>query len=305
MLNLINQILILLFLKMSNSWIEKYRPKHLKNIIGQNNIISTIKNMIKNNYSITNLLFYGMPGTGKTTTILSLCYELFGPNNFKNRVLELNASDERGIGVVRDSILRFAKTSLSSPDPNYPSPPIKLIILDEADAMTYDAQSALRKIMEDYLETTRFCIICNYIEKIIKPIVSRCMFFNFVPLDNKLIIRHLKKIAEKEKLKLNDEDIENIYKSYNGDLRQAISSLQQLKYIDDEDLEDEIMEKFNIEFYDNIYKKMENMDMESKIKYFENNAFDKNKYRDYLIMKFSDNQKIVKHLIKYNNVFDY
>lgn len=290
---------------MSSSWIEKYRPKHLKNIIGQNNIISTIKNMIKNNYSITNLLFYGMPGTGKTTTILSLCYELFGPNNFKNRVLELNASDERGIGVVRDSILRFAKTSLSSPDPNYPSPPIKLIILDEADAMTYDAQSALRKIMEDYLETTRFCIICNYIEKIIKPIVSRCMFFNFVPLDNKLIIRHLKKIAEKEKLKLNDEDIENIYKSYNGDLRQAISSLQQLKYIDDEDLEDEIMEKFNIEFYDNIYKKMQNMDMENKIKYFENNAFDKNKYRDYLIMKFSDNQKIVKHLIKYNNVFDY
>ena len=290
---------------MSNSWIEKYRPKHLKNIIGQNNIISTIKNMIKNNYSITNLLFYGMPGTGKTTTILSLCYELFGPINFKNRVLELNASDERGIGVVRDSILRFAKTSLSSPDPNYPSPPIKLIILDEADAMTYDAQSALRKIMEDYLETTRFCIICNYIEKIIKPIVSRCMFFNFVPLDNKLIIRHLKKIAEKEKLKLNDEDIENIYKSYNGDLRQAISSLQQLKYIDDEDLEDEIMEKFNIEFYDNIYKKMQNMDMENKIKYFENNAFDKNKYRDYLIMKFSDNQKIVKHLIKYNNVFDY
>ena len=290
---------------MSNSWIEKYRPKHLKNIIGQNNIISTIKNMIKNNYSITNLLFYGMPGTGKTTTILSLCYELFGPNNFKNRVLELNASDERGIGVVRDSILRFAKTSLSSPDPNYPSPPIKLIILDEADAMTYDAQSVLRKIMEDYLETTRFCIICNYIEKIIKPIVSRCMFFNFVPLDNKLIIRHLKKIAEKEKLKLNDEDIENIYKSYNGDLRQAISSLQQLKYIDDEDLEDEIMEKFNIEFYDNIYKKMQNMDMENKIKYFENNAFDKNKYRDYLIMKFSDNQKIVKHLIKYNNVFDY
>lgn len=290
---------------MSNSWIEKYRPKHLKNIIGQNNIISTIKNMIKNNYSITNLLFYGMPGTGKTTTILSLCYELFGPNNFKNRVLELNASDERGIGVVRDSILRFAKTSLSSPDPNYPSPPIKLIILDEADAMTYDAQSALRKIMEDYLETTRFCIICNYIEKIIKPIVSRCMFFNFVPLDNKLIIRHLKKIAEKEKLKLNDEDIENIYKSYNGDLRQAISSLQQLKYIDDEDLEDEIMEKFNIEFYDNIYKKMQDMDIESKIKYFENNAFDKNKYRDYLIMKFSDNQKIIKHLLKYNNIFDY
>ena len=290
---------------MSSSWIEKYRPKHLKNIIGQNNIISTIKNMIKNNYSITNLLFYGMPGTGKTTTILSLCYELFGPNNFKNRVLELNASDERGIGVVRDSILRFAKTSLSSPDPNYPSPPIKLIILDEADAMTYDAQSALRKIMEDYLETTRFCIICNYIEKIIKPIVSRCMFFNFVPLDNKLIIKHLKKIAEKEKLKLNDEDIENIYKSYNGDLRQAISSLQQLKYIDDEDLEDEITEKFNIEFYDNIYKKMQNMDMESKIKYFENNAFDKNKYKDYLIMKFSNNQKIVKHLLKYNNIFDY
>lgn len=289
---------------MSYSWIEKYRPKQLKNIIGQSNVISTIRNMIKTNQTITNLLFYGMPGTGKTTTILSMCYELFGPNNFKNRVLELNASDERGINVVRNLIMTFAKKSLSSPDCNYPSPPIKIIILDEADAMTYDAQTALRKIMEDYLETTRFCIICNYIEKIIKPIVSRCMFFNFVPIDNKIIINHLVRISEREKLKVDKSIIENIYKTYNGDLRQAICCLQELKYFDYNNNREEIEEKYNVESYAKIYKKIQSLPYKERRKYFFNQSYNIEKYKSYLLLKYSDDAEKIKAITKDKDLFN-
>lgn len=289
----------------SSSWIEKYRPMKLNNIIGQRNITVTLKKLCNNQATIPNLLFYGMPGTGKTTTILALCYELFGPINFNNRVLELNASNERGIDVVRDKILNFAKKSISSPDINYPSPPIKIIILDETDALTYDAQTALRMIMEDYMKNTRFCLICNYIEKIIKPLASRCMFFNFKPIDNKIIIDHLKLITDKEKLNLNNDNIERIYKSYNGDLRQAINQLQQFKYFSNEELKEEIYEKFDNQFYEDIYLSMSKLNLEDKIKYFNCNGFDKIKYRDYLIIKFKDNFKIVKSLLKYSNIFDY
>lgn len=288
-----------------SSWIEKYRPTKLNNIIGQEHVILTLNKLAENKTTIPNLLFYGLPGVGKTTTVLALCFELFGPDNINNRVLELNASDERGVDVVRDQIMNFAKKSLSPADPNYPSPDIKIIILDEVDAMTKDAQSALRKIMEDYLKNTRFCLICNYIEKLIKPLVSRCMFFNFKPLKSKIIITHLKKIAERENMDINDKIITNIYKTYNGDLRQAINSLQQLKYFSGQDLEDEIKEKFDNQFYNNIYEEMNGLTREEKIKYFEFNGYDKIKYRDFLINKFKDNFKIVKSLLKYNNIFDY
>jgi replication factor C subunit 2/4 len=210
-------------------WIEKYRPTKLNNIIDHDDIIKTLKCAIKN-CNIPHLLFYGSPGTGKTTTILAIARELFGPKNFSSRVLELNASDERGINMVRNNITAFVKSSISQPDPEYPSPPYKLLILDEADAMTIDAQTALRKIIENYSNITRFCIICNYNDKIIAPITSRCIQFKFSSLSKKNINTHLKKIAEKENLILSDEIFNIITNISQGDLRKSIGILQNVKY---------------------------------------------------------------------------
>lgn len=210
-------------------WIEKYRPTRLSNIVDHPDIIKTLKNALKYN-NIPHLLFHGSPGTGKTTTILAVARELYGPNNFANRVLELNASDERGIGMVRSSILNFVRASLSGVDPLYPSPAYKILILDEADAMTMEAQTALRRIMEEYSLTTRFCIICNYIDKIISPITSRCMQFKFFALSANNIKLHLQRIAEKEKLIIDDNIFDTITEISKGDLRKAIGTLQNVKY---------------------------------------------------------------------------
>lgn len=176
------------------------------------------------------MLFYGPPGTGKTSTILALAKELYGPEMFKTRVLELNASDERGISIVREKVKDFARMQLSNPPPHYkdryPCPPYKIIILDEADSMTQDAQSALRRTMETYSKITRFCLICNYVTRIIDPLASRCSKFRFKTLDQGNAKKRLEDIAENENVKLETGVIDTLIKCSEGDLRKAITFLQ-------------------------------------------------------------------------------
>lgn len=176
------------------------------------------------------MLFYGPPGTGKTSTILALAKELYGPEFVKQRVLELNASDERGISIVREKVKDFARMQLTNPPPGYksryPCPPFKIIILDEADSMTQDAQSALRRTMETYSKITRFCLICNYVTRIIDPLASRCSKFRFKSLDQGNAKKRLEEIAEKEGVQLEDGAVDALIKCSEGDLRKAITFLQ-------------------------------------------------------------------------------
>ena len=157
--------------------------------------------------------------------------ELFGPKVFHDRVIELNASDERGINVVRNKIVTFAKTAIGNRDPRYLCPPYKIIILDEADAMTNEAQSALRKTMEDNSEITRFCFICNYINQIIDPIASRCAKFRFKPLNETSMLTKLDFISKKEHLNLDELVLKKVTQISGGDMRSAIMLLQNLQYL--------------------------------------------------------------------------
>jgi len=182
------------------------------------------------------MLFYGPPGTGKTSTILALARELFGPDHFRERVLELNASDERGIAIVREKIKGFARQTprsasavAQSDGKIYPCPPYKIVILDEADSMTQDAQGALRRIMESYARITRFCLVCNYVTRIIEPLTSRCSKFRFKPLDTSSTSSRLRYIAQAENVWLGDDGddvVDTLVYTSGGDLRRAITYLQ-------------------------------------------------------------------------------
>lgn len=211
-------------------WIEKYRPRRLNEVISQEESISILNNTLKTG-ELPHLLIYGAPGTGKTSSILALCNQLYGPERVNERVIELNASDERGINVVRGKIISFAKVAIGTPDPNYLCPPYKIIILDEADAMTKEAQAALRKVMEENSNITRFCFICNYINQIIEPINSRCVKIRFKPINKNFIIDKLSWIANREKIIIDREALKSIAEISNGDLRKSILMLQNVKYI--------------------------------------------------------------------------
>ncbi|KAK7753203.1 Subunit of heteropentameric Replication factor C (RF-C) [Diatrype stigma] len=210
-------------------WVEKYRPKTLNDVTAQDHTVNVLQRTLQAS-NLPHMLFYGPPGTGKTSTILALAKELYGPEMIKSRVLELNASDERGISIVREKVKDFARMQLTNPPAGYkaryPCPPFKIIVLDEADSMTQDAQSALRRTMETYSKITRFCLICNYVTRIIDPLASRCSKFRFKSLDQGNAKKRLEEIAEKEGVAMEDGAVEALIKSSEGDLRKAITFLQ-------------------------------------------------------------------------------
>ena len=202
----------------SEIWTEKYRPSRFTEMVGQENTLKRVESLTKTN-NIPHLLFAGPAGTGKSTLALIVVKELFR-EDWRENYLELNASDERGINVVRDKVKNFARTK------SLGSVPFKVIFLDEADALTPEAQQALRRTMENYSSTCRFILSCNYSSKIIDPIQSRCAIFRFKLLEKKDIEKIIQKISEREKLTITPEVTEMLYEGSEGDCRRCINLLQ-------------------------------------------------------------------------------
>jgi replication factor C subunit 2/4 len=284
----------------STLWVEKYRPQTLNDICSQNNVIEILKSvLIKKN--MPHLIFYGPSGSGKTSTILSLANDLFG-NEYKNRIIEMNASDERGINIIREKIKLYAKQLTNTSNNNIPW---KIIILDEADTMTTDSQYALRRIIEQYSKITRFCIICNYFNKIIDPIVSRCSIFRFKSISNDEIYKRISYISLQEKMNCNNEFINKIVQLSKGDLRRAINLLQSCRNNKDiaiEEYFDDLLGIIPKSVFNNIIKSIENKDVDNidkMINYIYQNGYSiinqMNIFHNYIINLPIDNKK--KHIL--------
>ena len=209
----------------SEIWTEKYRPKNFDDIVGQLDIIKRVHSLT-NSMNIPHMLFAGPAGVGKSTLALIVVRELFG-ERWKESYLKLNASDERGIDVIRQKVKDFARTKAIS------SVPFKVIFLDEADALTNEAQNALRRTMENYTSNCRFILSCNYSSKIIDTIQSRCAVFRFRLLEKKDIEKIVRRISDREKLRIDDKAVEALFEVSEGDCRRVINLLQTTGSISD------------------------------------------------------------------------
>ncbi len=198
-------------------WIEKYRPQRLDEVAGHEDITERLSRYVERD-DLPNLLFSGPAGVGKTTSAVAIAKELYG-DDWESNFLELNASDQRGIDVVRDRIKNFARSSFGGH--NY-----RIIFLDEADSLTSDAQSALRRTMEQFSNNTRFILSCNYSSKIIDPIQSRCATFRFGPISEEGVTEQILKVAEQEDIETTEEGVEALVYAADGDMRKAINALQ-------------------------------------------------------------------------------
>jgi replication factor C subunit 3/5 len=245
-------------------WSEKYRPGTINNIIYHDKITKAIINFMELK-NLPHLLFYGPPGTGKTSCIVAIAKHYYG-EDYHNMVLILNASEERGIETVRNRIKQFVTTHGLAENPN--TPPFKLIILDEIDAMTDDAQAILRKVVEKYVNNVRFCFICNYLKKINPAIQSRCIIFRFSPIPNTHMEKFINNICKNENIKINNNAIKLIIKRTNGDMRKLLNILQSIyMYINgiNENNNDNIIDGTSI-INDNIVSKILSCPTDDNIK---------------------------------------
>ncbi|KAH7105818.1 P-loop containing nucleoside triphosphate hydrolase protein [Auriculariales sp. MPI-PUGE-AT-0066] len=213
-------------------WVEKYRPVHLSDVVSHADITSTIEKFIEKS-RLPHLLFYGPPGTGKTSTIIAVARKIYG-SDYKRQILELNASDDRGIDVVREQIKQFAETRTLF------SKSFKLIVLDEADMMTQAAQMALRRVIEQYTKNVRFCIICNYVNKISPAIQSRCTRFRFSPLAQEHVRTRVEHVVESEKVNITPDGLTALLRLSRGDMRRALNVLQACHAAYDRTSEEEV-----------------------------------------------------------------
>ncbi|MBA2858766.1 replication factor C small subunit [Methanococcus maripaludis] len=240
---------------MQKPWVEKYRPEKLSEVVGHHEIIKRLTNYVEKK-SMPHLLFSGSPGVGKTTAALALAKDLYG-ETWRENFLELNSSDERGIDVIRTKVKDFARTKPIG------DAPFKVIFLDESDALTSDAQNALRRTMEKYSDICRFILSCNYPSKIIPPIQSRCAIFRFSPLKTEDLVENLKDISEKENLNLEKGGIDAIIYVSEGDMRKAINVLQTAAAVSDE-ITEEIVYKVASKARPDEIKKMTQLALNGK-----------------------------------------
>jgi replication factor C subunit 2/4 len=225
-------------------WVEKYRPDRIDDVAQQDEVVAALRNSLETG-ELPNLMFYGPPGTGKTTVALALMKQFYG-SDWRLRVKELNASDERGISAVREKVKTFAQLAVGNGGEGSSLATTKakfrVVILDEADSMTHDAQAALRRIMEEFVHVTRFIIICNYVSKIIEPLHSRCSKFRFQLVTGEFQKQRLLYICEQEKVTVSPAAIDKVIELSNGDMRAAVTMLQTAVTFYDEVTTDALVE---------------------------------------------------------------